>query len=177
MLLGDGAQLLAARDISVTAGGDIRVGGNAHIASGGNFSASAEGYVRFADTASVTLPAMGSMSVLAKTGSITGDSGVRVNRQRSGVTLLAPNGTVSMADAIFLPATTIEQPVIDPATSAAIDDALRIIKQADRANDPLASTPPAKPDDKKKDSKDVADATDKPTGYKFDDAAKKMYCN
>ena len=177
VVLGDGAQLAAARDVSVTAGRDINVGGNAKIVSGGNFSASAEGYVRFADTASVTLPATGSMSVLAKTGSITGGSGVRVNRQRSGVTLLAPNGTVSMADAIFLPATTIEQPVIDPATSAAIDDALRIIKQADRSNDPLASTPPAKPDDKKKDSKDVADATDKPTGYKFDDAAKKMYCN
>ena len=177
LLLGDGAQLLAARDISVTAGGDIRVGGNAHIASGGNFSASAEGYVRFADTASVTLPAAGSVSVLAKTGSITGDAGVRINRQRSGVILLAPNGTVSMADTIFLPATTIDKPAIDAATSAAIDEALRIIKQADRANDVLVSTPPAKPDDKKKDSKDVADATDKPTGYKFDDAAKKMYCN
>ena len=62
--------------------------------------------------------------------------GVRVNRQRSGdVSLLAPNGAVSMPDAIFLPATTIDKPVIDAATSAAIDDALRIIKQADRAND------------------------------------------
>ncbi|MDX8121242.1 YDG domain-containing protein [Janthinobacterium sp. GMG2] len=177
VLLGDGAQLAAARDISLVAGGDIRVGGNANIASGGNFSASAGASVRFADTASFSLPATGSMSVLAKTGSITGDAGVRVNRQRSGVTLLAPNGAVSMADAIFLPATTIDKPVIDAATNAAIDDALRIIKQADRANDVLVSTPPAKPDDKKKDSKDVADATDKPTGYKFDDAAKKMYCN
>ncbi|WP_254671793.1 S-layer family protein, partial [Janthinobacterium sp. HH104] len=177
VLLGDGTQLAAARDISLVAGGDIRVGGNANIVSGGNFSASAGASVRFADTASFTLPAVGSLSVLAKTGSITGDAGVRVNRQRSGVTLLAPNGAVSMADAIFLPATTIDKPVIDAATNAAIDDALRIIKQADRANDVLVSTPPAKPDDKKKDSKDVADATDKPTGYKFDDAAKKMYCN
>ena len=177
VLLGDGAQLAAARDISLVAGGDIRVGGNANIVSGGNFSASAGASVRFADTASFTLPAVGSLSVLAKTGSITGDAGVRVNRQRSGVTLLAPNGAVSMADAIFLPATTIDKPVIDAATNAAIDEALRIIKQADRANDVLVSTPPAKPDDKKKDSKDVADATDKPTGYKFDDAAKKMYCN
>ncbi|OEZ46205.1 YDG domain-containing protein [Janthinobacterium lividum] len=177
VLLGDGAQLAAARNVSLTAGRDIHVGGNAQIVSGGNFAASAEGHVRFADTASVALPAASSMSMLAKTGSITGDSGVRINRQRSGVILLAPNGTVSMADAIFLPATTIDKPVIDAATSAAIDDALRIIKQADRANDTLASTPPAKLDDKKPDSKDVADATDKPTGYKFDDPTKKMYCN
>ncbi|MBR7637056.1 YDG domain-containing protein [Janthinobacterium lividum] len=177
VLLGDGAQLAAARHVSLTAGRDIHVGGNAKIVSGGNFAASAEGHVRFADTASVVLPAASSMSVLAKTGSITGDTGVRINRQRSGVILLAPNGTVSMADAIFLPATTIDKPVIDAATSAAIDDALRIIKQADRANDTLASTPPAKLDDKKPDSKDVADATDKPTGYKFDDSTKKMYCN
>ncbi|MDQ4628990.1 YDG domain-containing protein [Janthinobacterium lividum] len=177
VLLGDGAQLAAARNVSLTAGRDIHVGGNAQIVSGGNFSATAEGHVRFADTASVALPAASSMSVLAKTGSITGDTGVRINRQRSGVILLAPNGTVSMADAIFLPATTIDKPVIDAATSAAIDDALRIIKQADRANDTLASTPPAKLDDKKPDSKDVADATDKPTGYKFDDPTKKMYCN
>ncbi|QKY10380.1 YDG domain-containing protein [Janthinobacterium lividum] len=177
VLLGDGAQLAAARNVSLTAGRDIHVGGNAQIVSGGNFSATAEGHVRFADTASVALPAASSMSVLAKTGSITGDTGVRINRQRSGVILLAPNGTVSMADAIFLPATTIDKPVIDAATSAAIDDALRIIKQADRANDTLASTPPAKLDDKKPDSKDVADAADKPTGYKFDDPTKKMYCN
>ncbi|QKY04749.1 filamentous hemagglutinin N-terminal domain-containing protein [Janthinobacterium lividum] len=177
VLLGGGAQLAAARHVSLTAGRDIHVGGNAKIVSGGNFSVSAEGHVRFADTASVALPAASSMSVLAKTGSITGDSGVRINRQRSGVILLAPNGTVSMVDAIFLPATTIDKPVIDAATSAAIDDALRIIKQADRANDTLASTPPAKLDDKKPDSKDVADATDKPTGYKFDDPTKKMYCN
>ena len=177
VLLGDGAQLAAARDISLVAGGDIRADGNAKVLGGGNFAASAGGSVRFADTASVTLPVAASMIVLAKTGSIMGDSGVRINRQRSSVTLLAPNGMVSMADAIFLPATTIDKPVIDAATSAAIDDALRIIKQADRANEPLASTPPAKPDDKKKDSKDVAGATDKPTGYKFDEPTKKMYCN
>ncbi|PHV26856.1 hypothetical protein CSQ93_17705 [Janthinobacterium sp. BJB426] len=177
VVLGDGAQLAAVRNVSMTAGRDINVGGNANIVSGGNFSASAEGYVRFADTASFVLPAAGSMSVLAKTGNITGDSGVRINRQRANVSLLAPNGTVSMADAIFLPAITIDKPVIDAATSAAIDDALRIIKQADRANDTLASTPAAKPDDKKKESKDVADATDKSTGYKFDDPTKKMYCN
>jgi filamentous hemagglutinin family protein len=177
VVLGDGAQLAAARDISLVAGGDIRVGGNANIVSGGNFSASAGANVRFADTASFVLPAAASMTVLAKTGSITGDSGVRINRQRSGVTLLAPTGTVNMADAIFLPATTIDKPVIDASASAAIDEALRIIKQADRANTPLASTTPAKPEEKKKDSKDVADATDKPTGYKYDDAVKKMYCN
>ena len=177
VLLGEGAQLLAARDVSLVAGGDIVLSGNAKVVSGGNVSASAERDVRFADTASVALPAAASMSVLAKTGSITGATGVRINRQRSGVTLLAPNGAVSMADAIFLPAATIDKPVIDAATSLAISDALRIIKQADRANDPLVSTPPAKPDDKKNDSKDIADATDKPTGYKFDDAAKKMYCN
>jgi hypothetical protein len=177
VVLGDGAQLAAARDISLVAGGDIRVGGNANIVSGGNFSASAGANVRFADTASFVLPAAASMTVLVKTGSITGDSGVRINRQRSGVTLLAPTGTVNMADAIFLPATTIDKPVIDASASAAIDEALRIIKQADRANTPLASTTPAKPDDKKKDSKDIADATDKPTGYKYDDAVKKMYCN
>jgi hypothetical protein len=177
VVLGDGAQLAAARDISLVAGGDIRVGGNANIVSGGNFSASAGANVRFADKASFVLPAAASMTVLAKTGSITGDSGVRINRQRSGVTLLAPTGTVNMADAIFLPATTIDKPVIDASASAAIDEALRIIKQADRANTPLASTTPAKPEEKKKDSKEVADATDKPTGYKYDDAAKKMYCN
>ncbi|MCA1860828.1 YDG domain-containing protein [Janthinobacterium sp. HSC-3S05] len=177
VVLGDGAQLAAVRNVSMTAGRDINIGGNSQIAGGGNVSASAGANVRFADTASFTLPAAASMSVLAKTGSITGGSGVRINRQRSGVTLLAPNGTVSMADAIFLPATTIDKPVIDAATSAAIDDALRIIKQADRANDTLVSVPQAKPDDKKKDSKDVADAKDKPTGYKLDDAAKKTYCN
>ena len=177
VVLGDGAQLAAARDVSLVAGGDIRLEGNAKVVGGGNFSASAGANVRFADTASVTLPAAAGMNVLAKAGSITGAPGVRINRQRTGVTLLAPNGTVSMADAIFLPATTVDKPVIDAGASAAITDSLRIIKQADRANDPLAAPPPAKPDDKKTDSKEVADATDKPTGYKFDDAAKKMYCN
>ena len=103
---------------------------------------------------------------------------MRINRQRSGVTLLAPNGTVSMADAIFRPATTIDPPVVNPGLNTAIDKALGIIKQADRANDMaqpvlLADT---KADDKK-DDKDATGATDKPTGYKFDDAAKKMYCN
>ncbi|MDN2715638.1 YDG domain-containing protein [Janthinobacterium sp. SUN120] len=177
VLLGNGAQLAAARDISLAAGGDIRIEGNAQVLGGGNFSASAGGNVRFADTASFALPAAANMSVLAKAGSITGDSGVRINRQRANVSLLAPNGTVNMADAIFLPATTVDRPAIDASASAAIDEALRIIKQADRANAPLASASPAKDDDKKKDSKDVADATDKPTGYKYDDAAKKMYCN
>ena len=177
VVLGDGAQLAAARDVSLVAGGDIRLEGNAKVVGGGNFSASAGANVRFADTASVTLPAAAGMNVLAKAGSITGAPGVRINRQRTGVTLLAPNGAVSMADAIFLPATTVDKPVIDAGASAAITDSLRIIKQADRANDPLAAPPPAKPDDKKTDSKEVADATDKPTGYKFDDAAKKMYCN
>ncbi|MCC7599549.1 hypothetical protein IGS61_18835, partial [Janthinobacterium sp. FW305-129] len=177
VLLGDGAQLLAARDISLAAGRDISIKGNSRVVSGGNFTASAQGNVRFADTASFILPVAASMSVLARTGSITGDSGVRINRQRSGVTLLAPTGTVNMADAIFLPATTVEQPVIDAATSLAINDALRIIKQADHANAPLASKLPAKPADKVTDDKDVIDATDKPTGYKYDDAAKKMYCN
>ncbi|MDN2670781.1 YDG domain-containing protein, partial [Janthinobacterium sp. SUN026] len=177
VLLGNGAQLAAARDISLAAGGDIRIEGNAQVLGGGNFSASAGGNVRFADTASFALPAAANMSVLAKAGSITGDSGVRINRQRANVSLLAPNGTVNMADAIFLPATTVDKPAIDASASAAIDEALRIIKQADRANAPLASASPAKDDDKKKDSKDVADATDKPTGYKYDDAAKKMYCN
>ncbi|MCX7294839.1 YDG domain-containing protein, partial [Janthinobacterium sp.] len=177
VVLGNGAQLAAARDISLAAGGDVRLEGNAQVLGGGNFSASAGANVRFADTAIVALPAAAGMSVLAKAGSITGTPGVRINRQRTGVTLLAPNGTVNMADAIFLPATTPDKPVIDASTSAAIVDALRIIKQADRADDPLASASPAKDDDKKKDSKDVADATDKPTGYKYDDAAKKMYCN
>ncbi|MEG0883915.1 MAG: hypothetical protein RSH52_22040, partial [Janthinobacterium sp.] len=177
VLLGNGAQLAAARDISLVAGGDIRIEGDAKVLGGGNFAASAEGSVRFADTASVALPAAASMSVLAKTGGITGTSGVRINRQRTGVTLLAPNGAVSMADAIFLPATTIDPPFINPGLNAAIDDALRIIKQADRANDALASTSPAKTDDKKKDSKDVADAADKPTGHNYDDTVKKMYCN
>ena len=177
VVLGNGAQLAAARDISLAAGGDVRLEGNAQVLGGGNFSASAGANVRFADTASVTLPAAAGMSVLAKAGSITGAPGVRINRQRTGVTLLAPNGTVNMADAIFLPATTPDKPVIDASASAAIVDALRIIKQADRTDDPLASASPAKDDDKKKDSKDVADATDKPTGYKYDDAAKKMYCN
>ena len=177
--LGDGAQLLAARDISLTAGRDLDIGGNAKLVSGGNVAASAGANVRFADTASVTLPAAASMSVLAQTGSITGTAGVRINRQRTGVSLQAPNGTVAMPDAIFLPATTIDKPVIDATVSAAIDDALRIIKQADRANAPLASAlpPDSKADDKKKDSKAVADATDQSPGYKYDDAAKKMYCN
>uniref|UniRef100_UPI00203C89C5 YDG domain-containing protein n=1 Tax=Janthinobacterium sp. JC611 TaxID=2816201 RepID=UPI00203C89C5 len=177
VVLGNGAQLTAARDIRLVAGGDIRIEGDAKVLGGGNFAASADGSVRFADTASVALPAAASMSVLAKTGGITGTSGVRINRQRSAVTLLAPNGAVSMADAIFLPATTIDPPVINPGLNTAIDDALRIIKQADRANDALASTSPAKTDDKKKDSKDVADAADKPTGHNYDDSVKKMYCN
>ncbi|UQV47478.1 filamentous hemagglutinin N-terminal domain-containing protein [Janthinobacterium lividum] len=176
VVLGDGAQLAAARDISLVAGGDIRVEGNAKVLVGGNFAASAEGYVRFADTASVALPAAASMSVLAKTGSITGGAGVRINRQRANVSLLAPNGAVAMPDVIFLPATTIDKPVIDAGVSAAIDDALRFIKQADRANAPLASMQPTKHDEVK-DDKDVAGATGKSTGYKDNDSIKKTFCN
>ncbi|MGK5028431.1 YDG domain-containing protein, partial [Janthinobacterium sp. MDT1-19] len=177
VLLGDGAQLAAARDISLVAGGDIRVEGNAKILGGGNFAASADGYVRFADTASVALPAAASMSVLAKTGSITGGAGVRINRQRASVSLLAPNGAVAMPDVIFLPATTIDKPVIDFPASAIINDVLRVIKQADRASAPLASMPSAKSDDKVKDDKDVAGGTGKSTGYKDNDSIKKTFCN
>lgn len=177
VLLGDGAQLVAARDISLAAGRDISIKGNSRVASGGNFTASAEGNVLFADTASFTLPAAASMSVLAKTGSITGTQGVRINRQRTSVGLQAPNGTVSMADAIFLPVTTVDQPVIDAATSAAINDALRIIKQADYSNVPLASKLPAKPADKVPDDKDVAASAGNSTGPTKNELAKKMYCN
>ncbi|MGK5065453.1 YDG domain-containing protein [Janthinobacterium sp. LB3P112] len=177
VVLGDGAQLAAARDISLVAGRDIRVEGNAKVLGGGNFSASAGANVRFADTASVALPAAASMSVLAKAGSITGGAGVRVNRQRANVSLLAPNGAVAMPDVIFLPATSSDKPVIDAGVSAAIDDALRFIKQADRANAPLASMPSARPDDKVKDDKDVASGTGKSTGYRDNDSIKKTYCN
>jgi hypothetical protein len=133
--------------------------------------------VRFADAASFTLPAAASMSVLAKTGSITGGAGVRINRQRANVSLLAPNGAVAMPDVIFLPATTIDKPVINAGVSAAIDDALRFIKQADRANAPLASMQPTKHDDKVKDDKNVADGTGKSTGYQDNDSIKKTFCN
>ncbi|OEZ84040.1 hypothetical protein JAB5_13490 [Janthinobacterium sp. HH103] len=177
VVLGDGAQLAAARDISLMAGRDISINGNSRVASGGNFTASAEGNVLFADTASFTLPAAASMSVLAKTGSISGTQGVRINRQRTSVGLQAPNGTVSMADAIFLPVTTVEQPVIDAATSAAINDALRIIKQADYSNVPLASKLPAKPADKVPDDKDVAASAGNSTGPTKNESVKKMYCN
>ncbi|WP_083412104.1 YDG domain-containing protein [Janthinobacterium sp. 1_2014MBL_MicDiv] len=175
VVLGDGAQLLAARDISLTAGRDINIEGNSRIASGGSFAAQADANVRLGGTASFAVPAAASMSLLAKTGGITAASGVRIARQRADVSLLAPGGTVDVPDAIFLPATTA---VIDSSVSAAIDEALRIIKQADRANAPLASASPVqKTDDKKADSKDVAGATDKSTGYKYDDAVKKTYCN
>ncbi|MBE3023154.1 S-layer family protein [Janthinobacterium sp. GW458P] len=173
VVLGDGAQLAAARDISLMAGGDVLVGGNAKIVGGGNFSASAQGNVRFADTAGFTLPAATSMSVLAKTGGITGGSGVRINRQRANVSLQAPNGAVSMADAIFLPVTTIDQPVIIVITNST----LNVIKQADHANAPLAFMLPVKPDDKVPDDKDGAASTGNSTGLTKNDAAKKMYCN
>ncbi|MGK5019241.1 YDG domain-containing protein [Janthinobacterium sp. LB2P10] len=177
MLLGEGAQLAAARDISLVAGGDIGLEGNAQVLGGRNFSASAAGNVRFADTASLTVPAVAGMSVLAKTGSITGTLGVRFNRQRADVSLLAPKGTVAMPDPIFLPAATIYPLLVDASVVVAIDNALRVIKQADRANDPLASIAPVKNDDKTKDSKDVAGDTGKSTGYKYNDSIKKTYCN
>ena len=177
VLLGDGAQLAAVRDISLTAGRDISIDGNARVGGGGNFAASADANVRFGGTASFTVPAAAGMSVQAKTGSITGTSGVRISRQRANVSLLAPNGTVAVPDAVFLPAPTIDQPVIDATVSAAINDALRIIKQADKANTPLASALPADTKANDKDRKAVADATDQSPGYKYDDVAKKMYCN
>ena len=189
VVLGDGAQLAALRDISLVAGRDISVGGKASVLGGGNFSASAEGSVRFADAASFTLPAAASMSVLAKTGSITGTQGVRINRQRANVSLQAPKGAVAMPDVIFLPGTTIDPPVTPPVTppvappvisaviSAAISDALRIINQTDRINDPLPARQSAKPDDKVPDDKSVAGGTGKSTGYKDNDSIKKTYCN
>ncbi|MDN2695147.1 YDG domain-containing protein, partial [Janthinobacterium sp. SUN073] len=176
VVLGDGAQLAAARDISLVAGGDIRVEGNAKVLGGGNFSASAEGYVRFADTASVTLPAAASMSVLAKTGSITGGAGVRINRQRANVSLLAPNGAVAMPDVIFLPATAIDKSIVN-VINVAVNDTLSIIKQAERANVPLASLSPAKPDDKVPEDKNGAGGIVKSTGYKDNDSIKKTFCN
>ncbi|AYM79691.1 filamentous hemagglutinin N-terminal domain-containing protein [Janthinobacterium agaricidamnosum] len=174
VLLGDGAQLVAARDISLAAGRDISIKGNSRVASGGNFTASAEGNVLFADTASFTLPAAASMSVLAKTGSITGTQGVRINRQRTSVGLQAPNGTVSMADAIFLPVTTVEQPVI---INVIINNTLNVIKQADYANVPLVSKLPAKPADKVPDDKDVTASAGDSTGLTKNESVKKMYCN
>ena len=176
VLLGDGALLAAARDISLAAGRDIGIDGNASVASGGNFAASAQDHVRLGGSASFTVPAAASMSLLAKTGSITGGTGVRIARQRANVSLLAPNGTVSVPDAVFLPAT-VDKPVIDPATSAAIDNALAIIKQADRANDIMSPVALAETNTGKKEDKDASGAANKPTGSKFDDPSKKMYCN
>jgi len=178
--LANGASLTAAGSVSLAAGHDLSFNGNTAVASGGNFAATAGSNVRFADTSSFKVAAAASMTVLAKTGSITGTSGVRINRQRSDVSLSAPGGTVSMADAIFLPAVVppTVPPVITPGIDTAINDALNIIKQGDRANTPLAptvtSTPPA--DKKKDDGKEVA-TSDQSTGNKFNDGTKKMYCN
>src|SRR5450830_262296 len=178
--LADGARLNAARNVSLNAGRGISFDGAATVASGGNLAINAGDSVRFAGNASFTVPGPSSMSVLARMGSITGTSGVRINRQRSDVSLSAPGGTVSMADAIFLPAVVppTVPPVITPGIDTAINDALNIIKQGDRANTPLAptvtSTPPA--DKKKDDGKEVA-TSDQSTGNKFNDGTKKMYCN
>ncbi|MFM2085228.1 MAG: hypothetical protein RLZZ237_97, partial [Pseudomonadota bacterium] len=179
--LADGASLAAARNISLTAGRDLSFNGNTKVVSSGNFAATAGANVRFADTASFTVPAAASMTVLAKTGNITGTSGVRINRQRSDVSLLAPGGTVSMPDAIFLPSTVppvIVPPVITPGLNTAINDALNIIKQADQANASLVPTVTntTAGDKKKDDVKEVATA-DQSTGNKFNDGTKKMYCN
>ena len=173
--LADGAQLMAARDISLTAGRDISFDGGARVASGGSLLASAGSNVRFAGNASFTVPTVSSMSVLAKAGSITGTSGVRINRERADVTLLAPDGIVVMPDAIFLPAT--GRPVVDGSVGNAIDGALSIIKQADRSTATLPPTSLAarEADDKTPDNKAVTDASDQSTGYKFD--AKKTFCN
>ena len=173
--LADGAQLMAARDISLTAGRDISFDGGARVTSGGSLLASAGSNVRFAGNASFTVPTVSSMSVLAKAGSITGTSGVRINRERADVTLLAPDGIVVMPDAIFLPAT--GRPVVDGSVGNAIDGALSIIKQADRSTATLPPTSLAarEADDKKPDNKAVTDASDQSTGYKFD--AKKTFCN
>ena len=172
----DGARLTAAGGISLTAGRDISFDGDARLASGGNVAASAGANVRFGGTASFTLPAAASMSVLAKTGAITGDSGVRINRQRANVSLQAPNGAVSMPDVIFLPATSVDKSIVN-VINVAVNDTLSIIKQADYANVPLAFMLPVKPDDKVPDDKDGAGGTGKSTGYKDNDSLKKTYCN
>ncbi|MFZ4875522.1 beta strand repeat-containing protein, partial [Janthinobacterium sp. Mn2066] len=174
--LADGARLNAASNVSLNAGRDISFDGGAAVNSGGNLAINAGNNVRFGGNASFTVPGASSMSVLARTGSITGTSGVRINRQRSDVGLLAPGGTVSMPDAIFLPATV--PPVIPPGVTTAINDALNIIKQADRANASLAPTVTntTAGDKKKDDVKEVATA-DQSTGNKFNDGTKKMYCN
>ena len=173
--LADGAQLMAARDISLTAGRDISFDGGARVASGGSLLASAGSNVRFAGNASFTVPTVSSMSVLAKAGSITGTSGVRINRERADVTLLAPDGIVVMPDAIFLPAT--GKPVVDGSVGNVIDGTLSMIKQADRSTATLPPTSLAarEADDKTPDNKAVTDASDQSTGYKFD--AKKTFCN
>src|SRR5450830_1271203 len=172
----DGARLTAAGGISLTAGRDISFDGDARLASGGNVAASAGANVRFGGTASFTLPAAASMSVLAKTGAITGDSGVRINRQRANVSLQAPNGAVSMPEVIFLPATSVDKSIVN-VINVAVNDTLSIIKQADYANVPLAFMLPVKPDDKVPDDKDGAGGTGKSTGYKDNDSLKKTYCN
>src|SRR5450830_358436 len=172
----DGARLTAAGGISLTAGRDISFDGDARLASGGNVAASAGANVRFGGTASFTLPAAASMSVLAKTGAITGDSGVRINRQRANVSLQAPNGAVSMPDVIFLPATSVDKSIVN-VINVAVNDTLSIIKQAYSANVPLGFMMAVKPDDKVQDDKDGAGGKGKSTGYKDNDSLKKTYCN
>src|SRR5471032_2265510 len=179
--LADGARLNATRNVSLNAGRGISFDGAATVASGGNLAINAGDSVRFAGNASFTVPGPSSMSVLARTGSITGTSGVRINRQRSDVSLLAPGGTVSMPDAIFLPSTVppvTVPPVIPPSVNTAINDALNIIKQGDRANATLVPTVTntTETDKKKDDVKEVATA-DQSTGNKFNDGTKKIYCN
>src|SRR5450830_673123 len=78
--LEDGARLNAARNVSLNAGRGISFDGAATVASGGNLAINAGDSVRFAGNASFTVPGPSSMSVLARMGSITGTSGVRINR-------------------------------------------------------------------------------------------------
>ncbi|WP_254926440.1 S-layer family protein, partial [Janthinobacterium sp. PC23-8] len=98
---GDGARVNAARAIAVTAGTGITLAG----------------------AATLDVPATGSINLLAKNGDLIIADTVRINSRGAAVSLLAPNGKMTVPASVLVPApvpTPVPTPVTPPVTTPVV---------------------------------------------------------
>ena len=99
---GSDARVNATRDLSVTAGTDITLDGAAALNAGNKLTMTAARSVLMNGASTMDVQAAGAMAVLAQNGDLTALSDVRINTRGAPLSLLAPNGRVSVPDSVIV---------------------------------------------------------------------------
>ena len=148
---GDGARVNAARAIAVTAGTGVTFGG----------------------AATLDVQATGGITVLAKNGDLTAAETVRINSRGAPVSLLAPNGRVTVPASVLV-AQPVTTPVVPPSTIISASNTLPAFSEQynplNQFNTPNNVTTPLLADTTSKES--TKKATDDPQN-----GIKKTFCN